>query len=97
MVHPSVRTEFQEMPIGHRQAPERASTLMLALFIRIFSHSHPDNGGTGSGLVEVSIAELWEGLNRAERSVWRGLKASINKDFLHSGLRVAIQEGACLN
>lgn len=68
------------MPAGIVQVASRAARLWCV----IRSIDHPDNGGTGSGLVEISLAELCRWLNRSERSVWRYLKDAIAKKYLHS-------------
>lgn len=54
------------------------------LWCLVRSLDHPDNWGTGSGLVRISIAELCQWLNRSERSVWRYLKDSLDKGYLYS-------------
>jgi hypothetical protein len=53
------------------------------LWVLVRSLDHPDNGGTGSGYVEVSIAELCKWLKRSERSVWRYLREARSKGYLH--------------
>ncbi len=68
------------LPAAIVQAASRAARLWCV----VRSLDHPENQGTGSGLVEISIAELCQWLNRAERSVWRYLKDAINKGYLHS-------------
>lgn len=48
------------------------------------SLDHPDNGGTGSGIVRISIYELCRWLNRSERSIWRYIQDALSKKYLHS-------------
>lgn len=54
------------------------------LWCLVRSLNHPENGGSGSGLVEISIAELCGWLRRSERTVWRYLQAALSKGYLHS-------------
>ena len=44
------------------------------------SIDHPDNGGTGCGLVKISMKDLCYYLRRSERSVWRYIKEAQPKD-----------------
>jgi len=67
------------LPAAIVQSASRAARL----WVLVRSLDHPDNGGTGSGYVEVSIAELCKYLNRSERSVWRYLREARSKGFLH--------------
>jgi hypothetical protein len=68
------------LPATIVQQASRAARLWCV----VRSLDNPINGGNGSGLVEVSIAELCKWLNRSERSVWRYLKEALAKGYLHS-------------
>lgn len=68
------------LPAAIVQPASRAARLWCL----VRSLDHPENGGTGGGLVEISIDELCKGLNRSERSVWRYLRDSLAKGYLHS-------------
>ena len=67
------------LPAAIVQSASRAARL----WVLVRSLDHPDNGGTGSGYIEVSIAELCKWLNRSERSVWRYLREARAKGYLH--------------
>ncbi len=68
------------LPAGIVQPASRAARLWCV----VRSLNHPENSGTGSGLVEISITELCQWLNRSERSVWRYLKDAVAKGYLHN-------------
>lgn len=68
------------LPAGIVQPASRAARLWCV----IRSIDHPDNGGSGGGLVRISMAELCHWLNRSERSCWRYIKDAIAKKYLHS-------------
>ena len=75
--------------VAHKIAILPAAVVQVAsraarLWCLVRSLNHPDNGGTGSGLVEISLDELCRWLNRCERSVWRYLKDALSKGYLHS-------------
>lgn len=67
------------LPAAIVQPASRAARLWCL----VRSIDHPDNGGTGGGLVEISIVELGQWLNRSERSVWRYIKEAIAKKYIH--------------
>lgn len=68
------------LPAAIVQPASRAARLWCL----VRSLDHPENGGTGSGLVEISLAELGRWLNRSERSIWRYLKDALTKGYLRS-------------
>jgi hypothetical protein len=45
------------------------------------SLDHPDNGGTGCGLVRITLEKLGEYLKRSPRSVWRYVREAKAKGF----------------
>jgi DNA-binding Lrp family transcriptional regulator len=67
------------LPAAIVQPASRAARLWML----VRALDHPDNGGTGSGYVEVSVAELCKWLNRSERSVWRYIKEAKAKGYLY--------------
>lgn len=77
---PGAREKIAILPAAIVQPASRAARLWCL----VRSIDHPDNGGTGGGLVEISIAEVCHWLNRSERSVWRYLKEAIAKNYLRS-------------
>lgn len=68
------------LPAAVVQPASRAARLWCL----VRSLDHPDNGGTGSGLVNISLDELGQWLNRSERSVWRYINDALSKGYLHS-------------
>jgi len=48
------------------------------------SLDNPINGGTGSGLVKISLTELSFWLQRSDRSTWRYLREALNEKYFHS-------------
>lgn len=68
------------LPAAIVQTASRAARLWCL----VRSLDHPDNGGTGSGLVRISLAELGQWLNRSERSVWRYISEALAKKYIHS-------------
>ncbi len=47
------------------------------------SLDNPANGGTGGGLIRISLAELGQWLQRSERSVWRYLRCAKSLGFFY--------------
>ncbi len=54
------------------------------LWVVVRSLDNPANDGTGSGLIELSIADLCHWLQRSERSLWRYIKEALAKGYLYS-------------
>ena len=67
------------LPAAIVQPASRAARLWML----VRALDHPDNGGTGSGYVEVSMTELCKWLKRSERSVWRYIKEAKAKGYLY--------------
>jgi len=55
------------LPAGIVQRASRAARIWCV----VRSTDHPDNGGTGCGLVKITLDKLAEYLKRSPRSVWR--------------------------
>lgn len=68
------------LPVGFVQVASRAARLWA--YVR--SVDHPENGGWGTGVVEILFSELQRALNRSERSVYRYLADAKSKGFIHS-------------
>lgn len=72
-------TPLAILPANFVQPAGRAARLWCL----VRSLDNPINGGDGSGLVRISIAELCRWLNRSERSVWRYLKDAEAKGYVY--------------
>ena len=60
------------------------------LWILARSLDHPCNGGSGAGLIRLSLVEVGRYLNRSERSIWRYIKEALAKGYLY---RADVHEG----